>query len=66
MRAQGARSFERFSALLALEYLLRGVYGPVLRQTYLVTEGFVAELASERSLPVVRSPRVHLSMNFNI
>ena len=61
MCAEGARPFERLAALLALEDLLRGVDGSVLRQADLVAEGLVAELAGERTFAVVRPPRVHLS-----
>lgn len=53
MSAERAGSLEGFTALLALEYLLRRVHGPVLRKTDLVTESFVAQLAGEWSFTVV-------------
>lgn len=62
MGSQSTGTLEPFAALLALEHLLRGMHGSVLRQTDLVAEGFVAELAGEGSLAVVRSPCVHLKL----
>lgn len=62
MGSQSAGPLEPLAALLALEHLLRGVHGSVLRQADLVAEGFVAELAGEGSLAVVGSPRVHLEL----
>lgn len=60
MSAERAGSLEGLAALLALEHLLRGVHGPVLRETDFVAEGFIAQLAGERPFAVVRPPRVHL------
>lgn len=53
MSAERAGSLEGFAALLALEYLLRGVHGPMLRETDLMAEGFVAQLAGEWPFTVV-------------
>lgn len=53
MSAERAGSLEGFTALLALEYLLRRVHGPVLCKADLVAEGFVAQLASEWPFTVV-------------
>lgn len=47
MSAERAGSLEGFTALLALEHLLRGVHSPVLREADFVAEGFVAQLAGE-------------------
>lgn len=60
MSAERAGPFESFTALLALEHLLRRVHGPVLRQTDLVAEGFVAQLAGKWPFTVVRPPRMYL------
>lgn len=60
MSAERAGPLEGFTALLTLENLLRGMHRPVLRETDLVAEGFVAELAGERPFAVVRPPRVDL------
>lgn len=60
MSAEGAGTFERFTALFALEHLLRGMHGSVLRKADFMAEGFIAQLASEGSFAVVGSPRVHL------
>jgi len=51
--AERAGSLEGFAALLALEHLLRRMNGPVLRETDLVTEGFVAQLAGEWPFTIV-------------
>jgi len=51
--AERAGSLEGFAALLALEYLLRGVHSPVLREADFMAEGFVAQLAGERPFAVV-------------
>lgn len=66
MSAEGAGSLEGFTALLALEYLFRGVHSSVLREADFVAEGFVAQLAREWSFTVVRSPRMHLYMRIDI
>lgn len=60
MSAQRAGSLESFTALLALEHFLRGMYSPVLREADFVAEGFVAQLAGEWPFTVVRPPRVNL------
>lgn len=60
MSAQSAGALERFTTLLALEHLLRGMHSPVLREADFMAEGFVAQLAGEGSLAVVRPPCVHL------
>lgn len=56
-----ARPFECFTALLALEHLLRRMHRSVLRQTYLVPERFVAQLTCKRPLSIVRPPGVNLT-----
>lgn len=53
MSAERAGSLEGFTALLALEHLLRRVHSPVLCQTDLVAEGFVAQLAGKWPFTVV-------------
>lgn len=60
MSAERAGPLEGFAALLALEHFLRGMHRPVLRETDLVAEGLVAQLAGERPLAVVRPPRMDL------
>jgi len=64
--AEGARSLEGFTALLALEYFLRGMHSSVLREADFVAEGFVAQLACEWPFTVVRSPRMYLYTRINI
>lgn len=48
-----AGSLESLTALFTLEHLLRGVHGPVLRETDFVAEGLVAQLTGEWSFAVV-------------
>lgn len=60
MGTERAGSLESLTALFTLEHLLRGVHGPVLRETDFVAECFVAQFTSEWSFAVVRSPRVYL------
>lgn len=60
MSAEGAGSLEGFAALLAFEYLFRGVHSSVLREADFVAKGFVAQLAREWSFTVMRSPRMYL------
>lgn len=60
MSTQCTGTFKRFSALLTLEHLFRGVYSSVLSEADLMAERFIAQLAGKGSLAVVGSPCVHL------
>lgn len=60
MSTQSAGALERFAALLALEHLLRGMHGSVLRKADFMAERFIAQLAGKWSLPIVGSPCMHL------